>query len=58
MNGECYDIAGIQQGVQAGMSPGGAQEVPPLPTVQAGCQKYPHRPGDLLSLIICAGIKD
>ena len=28
MNGECYIIAGIQQGVEAGMSPGGASEVP------------------------------
>ena len=29
MNGECYNIAGIQQGVQAGMSPGGACKGPP-----------------------------
>ena len=28
MNGECYNIAGIQQGVQAGMSPGGACKGP------------------------------
>ena len=37
MNGECYNKADIQQGVQAGMSPGGAEEVPPPPAVQAGC---------------------
>ena len=37
MNGECYNIAGIQQDVQVGMRPGGASEVPPLPAVQAGC---------------------
>ena len=36
MNGECYNMAGIQQGVQANMSPVGASEVPPLPAVQAG----------------------
>ena len=33
MNGECYNIAGIQQGVQAGKSPEGASEVPPPPAV-------------------------
>ena len=37
MNGECYDIAGIQQGVQLGKSPEGASEVPPTPAVQPGC---------------------
>ena len=37
MNGECYNIAGIQQGLHAGMSPAGASEAPPLPAVQTGC---------------------